>query len=142
VGFQWWCSGDVTRTQNLSEYMLVLTLWLVNIVFTVNARREQKTRDCAYRLTAEMYVHCACMHALFLKGTTVYVTRVSCKVRVMHRALMRSHSNFEFNTDSPDLGKFGPKGHKEHIGATRRIRWNRPCLVTLQKPLNRSRSRL
>jgi len=26
AGFQWWHSGDVTRTQNVSEYMLVLAV--------------------------------------------------------------------------------------------------------------------
>ena len=30
VGFQWWHSGDITRTQNVSEYMLVLALCLVD----------------------------------------------------------------------------------------------------------------
>jgi len=29
AGFQWWRSGDITRTQNVSEYMLVLDLCLV-----------------------------------------------------------------------------------------------------------------
>jgi len=31
AGFHWWRSGNITRTQNVSEYMLVLTLCLVNI---------------------------------------------------------------------------------------------------------------
>ena len=26
AGFQWWCSGDITRMQNVSKYMLVLAL--------------------------------------------------------------------------------------------------------------------
>ena len=26
AGFQWWRSGDIRRTQNVSEYMLVLAL--------------------------------------------------------------------------------------------------------------------
>ena len=30
AGFQWWRSGDITRTQNISEYMLVLALCLVD----------------------------------------------------------------------------------------------------------------
>ena len=30
AGFQWWHSGDITRTQNVSEYMLVLALCLVS----------------------------------------------------------------------------------------------------------------
>jgi len=34
VGFQWWRSGDVTRTQNVSEYMLVLALCLVSLIIT------------------------------------------------------------------------------------------------------------
>jgi len=29
AGLQWWRSGDITRTQNVSEYMLVLDLCLV-----------------------------------------------------------------------------------------------------------------
>ena len=32
AGFQWWRSGDTTRTQNVSEYMLVLALYLVVVV--------------------------------------------------------------------------------------------------------------
>jgi len=28
-GFQWWRSANITRKQNVSEYMLVLALWLV-----------------------------------------------------------------------------------------------------------------
>ena len=32
AGFQWWRSGDITRTQNVSEYMLVLALCLVFLV--------------------------------------------------------------------------------------------------------------
>jgi len=32
AGFQWWRSGDITRTQNVSEYMLVLTICLVPLV--------------------------------------------------------------------------------------------------------------
>jgi len=29
AGFQLWCSGDITRTQNVSEYILVLAVCLV-----------------------------------------------------------------------------------------------------------------
>ena len=29
AGFQWWRSGDITRMQDVSEYMLVLALCLV-----------------------------------------------------------------------------------------------------------------
>ena len=36
AGFQWWRSGDITRTQNVSEYMLVLALCLV--IFCQNSR--------------------------------------------------------------------------------------------------------
>jgi len=31
AGFQWWRSGEITRMQNVSEYMLVLALCLVII---------------------------------------------------------------------------------------------------------------
>jgi len=33
AGFQWWRSGDITRTQNVSQYMLVLALCLVVLVY-------------------------------------------------------------------------------------------------------------
>jgi len=29
AGFRWWRSGNITRTQNVSEYMFVLALCLV-----------------------------------------------------------------------------------------------------------------
>jgi len=32
AGFHWWRSGNIMRTQNVSEYMLVLPLCLVNYV--------------------------------------------------------------------------------------------------------------
>jgi len=32
AGFHWWHSGDITRMQNVSEYMLVLALCLVDII--------------------------------------------------------------------------------------------------------------
>jgi len=35
VGFHWWRSGNKKRTQNVSEYMLVLALCLVQIVSTL-----------------------------------------------------------------------------------------------------------
>ena len=31
AGFHWWPSGNITRTQNVSEYMLVLALCLVTV---------------------------------------------------------------------------------------------------------------
>jgi len=37
AGFQWWRSGDITRTQNVSEYMLVLALCLVTTVINKQA---------------------------------------------------------------------------------------------------------
>jgi len=33
AGFHWWRSSNITRVQNVSEYMLVLALCLVLIVF-------------------------------------------------------------------------------------------------------------
>ena len=36
AGFQWWRSGDITRTQNVSEYMLVLTLCLVMLILNID----------------------------------------------------------------------------------------------------------
>ena len=31
AGFHWWHSGDISRTHNVSEYMLVLALCLVDL---------------------------------------------------------------------------------------------------------------
>ena len=42
AGFQWWHSGDITRTQNVSEYMLVLTLCLVSFIIDVVLCRGTK----------------------------------------------------------------------------------------------------
>ena len=33
--FHWWRSGNITRTQNVSEYMLVLALCLVIVVIII-----------------------------------------------------------------------------------------------------------
>jgi len=41
AGFHWWRSGNITRTQNVSEYMLVLALCLVAIV-TVDHRYDNR----------------------------------------------------------------------------------------------------
>ena len=38
AGFNWWRSGNITRTQNVSEYMLVLALCLVLIHRTFSRR--------------------------------------------------------------------------------------------------------
>jgi len=35
MGFQWWRSGNITRTQNVSEYVLVLAVCLVDFVYVV-----------------------------------------------------------------------------------------------------------
>jgi len=32
AGFQWWRSGDITRTQNVREYMHILDLCLVIVI--------------------------------------------------------------------------------------------------------------
>ena len=50
AGFQWWRSGDITRTQNVSEYMLVLALCLVTVlIFT--------PRAVVYDICAQSYTH-------------------------------------------------------------------------------------
>jgi len=36
AGFQWWRSGNITQTQNVSEYMLVLAVCLVVLVTDAN----------------------------------------------------------------------------------------------------------
>ena len=40
AGFQWWRSGDITRTQNVSEYMLVFALCLVNHSLVINTTAD------------------------------------------------------------------------------------------------------
>jgi len=40
AGLQWWSSGDITLAQNVSEYMLVLALHLVNVLFSLSGSKE------------------------------------------------------------------------------------------------------
>jgi len=42
---QWWRSGDITRTQNVSQYMLVLAVCLVIIIIRTTGVFE-RTRAC------------------------------------------------------------------------------------------------
>ena len=48
AGFHWWRSGNITRTQNVSDYMLVLALCLVVMIEhkepTVATKHNTKTR--------------------------------------------------------------------------------------------------
>jgi len=48
AGFHWWRSGNITRTPNVSEYMLVLALCLVLTSGQLNPLSN----------TASGYVHC------------------------------------------------------------------------------------
>ena len=43
ASFHWWRSGNITRTQNVSEYMLVLALCLVGFVNEALRLRRLKT---------------------------------------------------------------------------------------------------
>jgi len=56
AGFQWWRSGDIRRTQNVSEYMLVLAVCLVwfigclpNITWIINGTKLLDKRLVFYR---------------------------------------------------------------------------------------------
>jgi len=44
AGFQWWRSGDITRMQNVSEYMLVLALCLVTVVMLVSGSWKSSSK--------------------------------------------------------------------------------------------------
>jgi len=50
AGFHWWRFGNITetRTQNVSEYMLVLALCLV-VLLTIFVAHAQKWRDFYFR---------------------------------------------------------------------------------------------
>jgi len=50
AGFHWWRSGNITRTQNISEYMLVLALCLVLILFsfTTDFKRRPGRNKCQF----------------------------------------------------------------------------------------------
>jgi len=49
AGFQWWPSGDITRTQNVSDYMLVLALCLLMVaVYIKRIKVEQKLENDEY----------------------------------------------------------------------------------------------
>jgi len=45
VGFQWWRSGDITRTQNVSEYTLVLALCQLSVAFLNHDYNDQGIFD-------------------------------------------------------------------------------------------------
>jgi len=50
AGFHWWRSGNITRTQNVSEYMLVLAVYLVALTtMTIGAYRQGEPRDGMFR---------------------------------------------------------------------------------------------
>jgi len=52
AGFHWWRSGTITRTQNVSENMLVLALCLVAFVAgkrTIMNRQDDDNRECGFR---------------------------------------------------------------------------------------------
>jgi len=54
AGFQWWRSGDITRMQNASEYMLVLALCLVQYCITMVAQTlPQRMNGCLLLVYAE-----------------------------------------------------------------------------------------
>jgi len=45
AGFQWWRSGNITRTQNVSELMLVLALCLVGNIVQNHAIKSSKLTE-------------------------------------------------------------------------------------------------
>jgi len=54
-GFHWWCSGNKKRTQNVSEYMLVLALCLVVIVTVLWYTFYKLRRNCVVLLFGNGY---------------------------------------------------------------------------------------
>ena len=59
--FHWWRSGNKKRTQNVSEYMLVLALCLVNIIDIIDLRSDSK------KVTHFVWIYFA-----FLKYSTIF----------------------------------------------------------------------
>jgi len=65
AGFQWWRSGDITRTQNVSEYMLVLAPCLVficsqsvNQSISIRLLRHDKTQSTSVTVWLILQVGC------------------------------------------------------------------------------------
>jgi len=57
VGFQWWRSGDITRMQNVSEYMLVLALCLVCFLYMCTKNVHfSSVCFCQYFVTIFLYM--------------------------------------------------------------------------------------
>jgi len=52
VGFHWWRSGDITRRQNVSEYMLVVE-GLIFVVDSNDRERIGEAREELMRMLAE-----------------------------------------------------------------------------------------
>ena len=61
AGFQWWRSGDITRTQNVSEYMLVLALCLVYCWF-LPVSGESSSLECLRMRSLSVS---ACLYLLY-----------------------------------------------------------------------------
>jgi len=70
AGFQWWCSGDITRTQNVSEYMLILAVCLVVLL---NVFYGQFSAHIS-----------ATIHCLHWCNTSMASPRQSCYTGVVH----------------------------------------------------------
>ena len=52
AGFQWWRSGDITRTQNVCEYMIVLALCLAKSFWPYTSKIPTCPRNRCFRSTA------------------------------------------------------------------------------------------
>ena len=52
MGFHWWRSGDITRRQNVSEYMLVVE-GLIFVVDSNDRERIGEAREELMRMLAE-----------------------------------------------------------------------------------------
>jgi len=55
AGFQWWRSGDITRMQNVSEYMLILALCLVQFSTVSTSQEIGIITFCVKHSRGEMY---------------------------------------------------------------------------------------
>jgi len=90
AGFQWWRSGNITQTQNVREYMLVLAVCLV---FDYKALTKHTTSTSMYSLTFRVHVatppQCRRNGTSHAAGASILspargVFAGTCSVRVRH----------------------------------------------------------
>ena len=79
AGFHWWHSGNITRTQNVSEYILVLAVYLV---FSLRSRKVDYT---GYPSASANYAFLSCCRPIMFLLLVLRAHRDERKVKLEAR---------------------------------------------------------